>query len=260
MTIRLVLAFALVACSGSNPTGTGVESSDAGNGNTGGGGTTPPGGGGSGSSTTGGGIPDTITISGQAIVQDQTTETPQSGVAIGVYATGDDSTALATATTDGSGNYSVTLTTNGAAIDGYIKATKSGLVDTYVYPPAPMQSDSSTAVASMISTSNYSELVGIEGASSNDGMIILDVLDASLAPISGATVATSPSSGKAFYMNSSDEPFSTSSTYTDGLAFLFNVPTSGAVTLDATKSGSTFTSHAVTARAGKLTTTVVIAQ
>jgi hypothetical protein len=259
MTIRLLLAFALVACSGSTPTGTSV-SPDANNGNTGGGGGTSPPGGGSGSSTTGGGIPDTITISGQAIVQDQTTSSPQSGVAIAVFAIGDDATALATATTDSSGNYSLTLTTNGAAIDGYIKATKSGLVDTYVYPPAPMQSDSSTATASMISTSNYSSLVGIEGASSSDGMIILDVLDASLAPISGATVSTSPASGKEFYMNSSGTPFSTSSTYTDGLAFLFNVPTSGTVTLDATKAGMTFTTHAVTARAGKLTTTVVIAQ
>ncbi len=260
MTIRLVLAFALVACSGSGPTGTGAESPDANTGNPGGGNPPPADGAGTGSNPGGGGIPDTITISGQAIVQDQTTATPQSGVAIGVYATGNDSTALATATTDASGNYSLTLTTNGAAIDGYIKATKSGLVDTYVYPPAPMQSDSSTATASMISTSNYSALVGIEGASSNDGMIILDVLDASLAPISGATVSSSPASGKAFYMNSSDEPFSTSSTYTDGLAFLFNVPTSGTVTLNASKSGSTFTAHAVTARAGKLTTTVVIAQ
>ena len=86
------------------------------------------------------------------------------------------------------------------------------------------------------------------------------MLDGTLNPVSGATVATSPASGKSFYMNSSDEPFSTSSTYTDGLAFLFNVPITGAVSVAATKSGSTFTTHAVTARAGTLTTTVVIAQ
>jgi hypothetical protein len=260
MIKRLVLALVLVGCSPSAPTGTGTESPDAGSVNTGGGGGGNPTGGGSGSNPSSGGIPDTITISGQAIVQDQTTETPQSGVAISVYATGDDSTAIATATTDGSGNYSVMLTTNGQAIDGYIKATKSGLVDTYVYPPAPMATDSSTATASMISTSNYSELVGIEGASSSKGMIILDVLDSTLTPVQGVTVATTPSSGKTYYMNSSDEPFSTSSTYSDGLAFLFDVPTTGTVMLAATKSGMTFTSHAVTARANALTTTVVISQ
>jgi hypothetical protein len=260
MIKRLVLALVVVGCSGQAPTGTGgTESPDAGSVNTGGGGSNT-GGGGTGSNPSSGGIPDTITISGQAIVQDQTTETPQSGVAISVYATGDDTTALATATTDGSGNYSVTLTTNGQAIDGYIKATKSGLMDTYVYPPAPMQSDSSTATASMISSSNYSELVGIEGGSTSKGMIILDVLDSTLSPVSGVTVTTSPASGKTYYMNSSDEPFSTSSTYTDGLAFMFNVPTTGTVTLAASKSGMTFTTHAVTAPANALTTTVVIAE
>jgi hypothetical protein len=259
MTNRLLLALVLVGCSAPAPSGSGAESTDAGTVNTGGSNTGSDPSDGSGSNPSGG-IPDTITISGQAIVQDQTTETPQSGVAIAVYANGDDTTALATATTDGSGNYSVTLTTNGQAIDGYIKATKSGLVDTYVYPPAPMASDSSTAAASMISTSNYSELVGIEGASTSKGMIILDVLDSTLSPVQGVTVASTPASGKTYYMNSSDEPFSTSSTYSDGLAFLFDVSTSGTVMVGATKSGMTFGSHAVTARGNALTTTVVIAQ
>ena len=255
MTTRLLLVLALVGCSQTVPEMS-TESPDAGTPSMGGGDPSP----GSNMQPGGGGVPDSITIAGQAIVQDQTTSTPQSGVAIGLYATGNDSTPLATGMTDASGNYSLSVPTNGQAIDGYIKATKSGLVDTYVYPPTAMSTDTSTATASMISTSNYSALTGIEGASSSKGMIILVVLDASSQPMSGATVSTTPSSGIEAYMNSSGEPFSSSSTYTDGLAFLFNVPTTGTVTVGATKSGSTFATHAVTARAGKLTTTLVLAQ
>jgi hypothetical protein len=256
---RLLLAFALVACSPSPPASNSPDAGSSGGGGGGGGGGSSTGSDGSGSGSDTGGVPATIKIAGQALVQDQTTATPQSGVAIAIYASSDATTALATATTDGSGNYSVTLTTNGAAIDGYIKATKSGLVDTYVYPPAPMATDSSDATASMVSTSNYSELLGIESASTSKGFIILIAMDSSLSPVQGATVTTSPSSGSVTYMNSSDEPFSTSSTYTDGLAFLFDVPV-GDVSVAASKTGSTFTSHTVAAHANSLTTTLVVAQ
>jgi len=254
MTTRFLLALALVGCSATVPETTPGETADAGT--TGGsdpgpGSNTPP---------PTGGVPDTITIAGQAITQDQTTATPQPNVSIGIYANGNDATPLATATTDAQGNYSMSVPTHGQAIDGYIKATGTGLVDTYVYPPTPMSTDTSTATASMISTDNYNSLTGIENASTSKGLIILDVLDASLQPVSGAKVSTSPSSGSTAYMNSSGEPFSSSSTYTDGLAFVFNVPTSGTVMVSASKSGATFTSHAVTARAGKLTTTLVIEQ
>jgi hypothetical protein len=258
LRLALVSVVFFAACSPSTPDAAGV---DASSGTTGSGsGNGGSGKGGSGSGSGGGGIPATITISGQAIVQGQSSSSPQAGVAIAVYATGNDSTALATATTDSSGNYSLQLPTHGQPVDGYIKATMSGLVDTYVYPPAPMSADSSNATASMVSTDDYSGLVGIEGADSSNGMIILDVLDASLAPVSGAKVSSNPASGKSAYMNSSGQPFSSSSTYTDGLAFLFDVPTSGAVTVSASKSGMTFASHAVTARGGALTTTVVVAQ
>ena len=255
MTKRLLLVLALAGCSASVPETMPGDTADAGSTGTDptpGSNTPPP--------PPTGGVPDTITIAGQAITQDQSSATPQPNVTIGIYANGNDSTPLATATTDAQGNYSMSVPTGGQAIDGYIKATGSGLVDTYVYPPTPMSSDTSTATASMISTDNYNALTGIESASTSKGMIILDVLDANLQPLSGAKVATSPSSGSTAYMNSSGEPFSTSSTYTDGLAFVFNVPTSGTVMVSATKNGSTFTSHAVTARAGKLTTTLVIEQ
>ena len=218
----------------------------------------PPG---SGSDGSGSSFPAMITISGSAIQQTQTNEVPEPGVAIAAYASSAETTALGTTTTDGSGNYSLTLPTHGAPIDGFLKGSKSGLVDTYVYPPVPMAMDATNAVVSVITTGNYSGLLSIESASSSNGMIILVVLDATGAnPIQGATVSTSPASGKVRYMDGSMQPFGTSSTNTDGLAFLFDVPPGSSVMVSASKSGMTFKSHALKARAGALPTTIVQAQ
>jgi hypothetical protein len=237
MIPRIAFVVLVAACSGSN-------------------GTTPIDGhsGGSDSAST---VPAMITISGQALQQDQSGETPVAGVAISAFASSNESAPLASTTTDASGNYTLMIATQGQPIDGYIKATMSGLVDTYVYPPVPMAKDQTNAVASMITTSNYNALVGFEGASASNGMIILVVLDSSAAnTIMGATVATSPTSGKVRYMDGNMQPFATASTNTDGLAFLFDVPP-GSVSVSANKSGMSFASHGIKARAGALTTTIV---
>jgi len=240
MTRRLAFVICVAACSDSgmphNPDGSGSNPDGS------------------------GGVPAMITISGQALEQDQSSETPVAGVAIAVFASSNESSSLASATTDAQGNYTVTVATHGQAIDGFIKASKSGLVDTYVYPPVPMAKDQTNAVASMISTTNYSGLLGIEGASSSNGLIILVVLDATATnPVSGATVSASPAAGKVRYMDGSMQPFATSATNTDGLAFLFDVPP-GSSMVAAAKSGSSFGSHSVKARAGTLTTTIIQAQ
>src|SRR3954470_8836839 len=71
-------------------------------------------------------VPTQLAISGTAAEQGQSGSTPLTGVAIALYKVGADSTALATATTGGQGNYSLTLMTDGKAIDCYVKASKSG--------------------------------------------------------------------------------------------------------------------------------------
>ena len=200
-----------------------------------------------------------VTISGTTVVQDTTSTTPEAGVAVAAYAVGS-TTPLGMTTSDAQGMYSLTVPTSGQPIDGYLKATKSGMVDSYVYPPAPIAADTTGATATLVSSSNFSELLSLEGASSNAGTIILIVLDATSNPVQGATVKSSPAASKTTYMGSNGEPFSTSSTYSDGLAFLFGVPTGTDVTVSATKSGSTFASHAVQTYAGALTTTLVLAQ
>jgi len=204
-----------------------------------------------------GGIPDTITISGTAVEQTQTASTPLAGVAISGYTVSDDNTAIATATTDAQGNYSLSVPTHGAPVDGYLKATKSGEVDTYLYPPAPMTADFPMAPVNMVSTSNYSTLRSFIGGTAGKGLVIALVVDAGGQPVAGATVSSSPASAKYVYMDANGNPFSTTATAADGISFMIDTPPTGTVTVSAAKSGATFKSHDIKARADKLTTTLI---
>ena len=88
-----------------------------------------------------------------------------------------------------------------------------------------------------------------------DLTIGLAVVDGQGNPVQGATVSSTPAAGSYHYTDSGGLPSSSAtSTSADGVAFLFNVP-SGAITVSAAKSGMTFKSHVVTARADKMTTT-----
>src|SRR5262249_11059715 len=101
-------------------------------------------------------IPAMITISGTASSRDLSgNATPVQGVAVAAYKKTDPTTAVATATTDASGNYSLTVTTGGAPVDGYLKATKSGNTDTYLYPPAPLIADFTMGSINMLTPTTY---------------------------------------------------------------------------------------------------------
>src|SRR2546422_816901 len=71
-------------------------------------------------------VPATITVTGTAAAPGLGGSTPAPGVAVGAFRNSDENTAVAMATTDGSGNYTLTITTNGQPLDGFVKATKSG--------------------------------------------------------------------------------------------------------------------------------------
>ena len=81
-------------------------------------------------------VPAHIMVTGTA-KSAGTSSNPLAGVAISAYSNADENTAVATATTDQSGNYTLDITTNGVALDGYIKASISSYLDTYLYAPAP---------------------------------------------------------------------------------------------------------------------------
>src|SRR5262249_21468741 len=156
------------------------------------------------------------------------------------------------------GNFSLVIPTMGAPIDGFIKATKTGYVDTYLYPPAPLIADFNMASVNMLTPSNFGLLSGTLCRATQDaakGTIAVLVEDAAAMPVGGATVSSSPAASNYCY-DSGGFPSSTATmTDTDGLAFMFNV--TGPATVSAMKSGATFKSHGVNAHAGALTTTLI---
>jgi hypothetical protein len=201
-------------------------------------------------------IPAMITVSGTAAEQAQSGSTPQAGVAVGVFKVGNDATPLATATSDAMGKYSMVVATNNMGVDCYIKATKSGYVDTYAYPAGVLYADYAMADANMLSTSTFGLLVQFAGGHSGNGVITMIVLGASGMPVTGATVTSSPASGAYKYSDSNGYPTSTSGTAADGISFMVDVPP-GDVTVNASKSGIQFVPHHVNARADKFTTTAI---
>jgi len=214
-----------------------------------------------GSSGTGGAdapsnVPAMITLSGTASEQTTSGGGPGSGAAITVYRSSDPTTAVGSATADGSGNFSITVTTNGQPVDGFLMATRTGDTDSYLYPSAPLVADFTMASVNLVTTSTFSFFSAF-GQNPGMGIIVLEVQDATGMTVAGASVTSTPAATKTGYTGTGGLPDTTATvTATDGRAYLFNLP-AGQVTLNATLTGATFKSHAVDARADVFTTTVV---
>src|SRR5262245_46180500 len=94
-------------------------------------------------------VPAMITVTGTATKRELTTMSPAAGATIGAYRNGND-TPVTTAMTDAMGNYTLTITTNGMPLDGYLKSTLAGFLDTYLYPPKPITMDFSGASMNIV--------------------------------------------------------------------------------------------------------------
>ena len=75
-------------------------------------------------------------------------------------------------------------------------------------------------------------------------------------PIDGATIGSSPGATKYCYNRDGFPNRNATQTASDGIGYYLNVP-AGRVTVNALKPGVTLPSHAVTARAGVITTTLI---
>lgn len=202
-----------------------------------------------------------ITISGTATERSLSGTTPVQGATVAAYNSSDPSTVVVMTTTDASGNYSLSVPTNGKPIDGFVKSTKSGYVDTYLYSPIELTADFSMASINMLTPSNFMLLSGTLCAGSQDaakGTIAVEVVDSAMPganTVAGAAVASTPAATKYCYDQGGVPNKSATVTDTDGVAFMFNV--TGSVQVSATKSGATFKSHTVNAVAGAFTTTLI---
>jgi hypothetical protein len=204
----------------------------------------------------------TIIVSGQATRQGLGAATAEPGVLVNAYRRNDETTPIATATTDANGNFSLTIPTGGVAIDGFLKATKTSLMDTYLYPPYPLTTDFAMAKTIMITPQNFQFLSTLAQGNqmTGEGFVGMLITDAAKMPVLGAKAGCTPAptAVRVRYNSSGGTPSSTATTTAaDGVAFIFNAPV-GEDTVSATKTGSTFTSHPVTVRADVLTTTIVV--
>lgn len=167
-----------------------------------------------------------------------------------------------TGPTDTSGNFTTpALATNGAALDGYLKATKSGQWDTYLYPHAPLAQDLSGAPV-LIVNQGLVDLIGMfaDEQMPGNGILGVAVTDCATPPVgvSGATITVTGTGGVV-----GDPAFDVGALAGDmaaGVYLITNVPP-GEITVTAnyTQNGTdyTFLVNGVTSYANALTTAQV---
>jgi hypothetical protein len=163
---------------------------------------------------------------------------------------------IAIDTSNTPGDYAVSITTGGTPVNGYLKVKHSGQLDTYAYPSRPLAANLTTNVL-MPTQSELDFLGGVVGVtqSASNGFIGVVVTDCFGATVAGATVSTTPA-GTVKYNSGGAPSASATSTSTDGVAYVFNVP-AGDVTVKANGGGETLRQHVVTARAGTVTLTEI---
>jgi hypothetical protein len=206
----------------------------------------------------------TITITGTAVERTAAGMSMVSGATIGAYQNGNDATPVVMTTSMADGTFSLSVPASGGPLDGYLKATKAGLKDTYLYSPAPI-SASTVAPVNMISPTTLGLLVALSIGQGNQqagkGLIALVVVDGATAtstPVAGAAVSSTPAASAVVYNGANGLPApAQGSTGADGTAFLFNVASDAAVTVSASKTGSTFKSHSLKAWPDQFTTTLI---
>jgi hypothetical protein len=206
--------------------------------------------------------PPMITITGQAVSRGIGGAQPVADAMIAGYRNRDETTPIsAPVMTDAQGNFTMVIDTRGEALDGFIKATKAGFKETYLYPAAPIAADT-TAPVNMVSENLYGTLSTLAQGNqqAGNGLIALVVVDGASAtsmPVAGATVSSMPASGAYRYNQGGFPNVNATATAADGVAYMFNAPPNVAITVSAMKAGSTFTSHRLKAWPDQLTTTLI---
>jgi hypothetical protein len=143
-------------------------------------------------------------------------------------------------------------------VDGYVKATKTGYMDVYLYPPNVWAADDMDGGINMMTQSNLDLLSSFASGNqmAGKGIVGLAVFDSNGMGVAGAKFTSAPMAGATKYMGGSGLPDANATmTASDGVGFLFNTETT--VVVGASKTGMAFHSHTVKARPGTFTTTSV---
>jgi hypothetical protein len=203
--------------------------------------------------------PETITLSGRAVERTLAGSTPTAGVLIEAFSNANETTPLTSTTTDAEGDFSITVTTGGLAISGFLKASKVGLVDTYLYPATFIDADIAMVPIQLVNLANFEALSNLSqgGQDPGKGMIALQVLSAMPTgePVGDVVVTSNPASTVRYNSNQGVPNAQATDTHTDGVAYIFDLPPNGSVDVMATKVGSTFATTSLKAWPDSLTTT-----
>jgi hypothetical protein len=116
---------------------------------------------------------------------------PTSGVLVQAY--GADNSLVTSATTDASGNFSLSIPTGGVPFSGFLFMTKSGFVSASAYWSKPL-TQATISVPFVFTSGNigfYYQIVG-QSQNPNDGTVVFSVADCSGTPINDAILAASP--------------------------------------------------------------------
>jgi len=200
----------------------------------------------------------TVVVSGIAQTVSGTSQVPLEGATIEAFNSAGGA-ALATTTSAADGAYSLTLETGGTPLDGYLKGTSPGRLDTYLYPPRPLSVDQPNATMLIVNqaTLNLLGTLGGVGQDASKGFVALIVQDSNSVGVTGATVTITPAgTARVVYAVNSLPNQNATATDASGTVFIANTNV-GEVTVDATMGSTEFHEHAVNARAGVITTTLI---
>jgi hypothetical protein len=204
-----------------------------------------------------------VTITGVASARNTQGSAPEVGVLVAAYAKSNENTPLAMSTTDAAGAFTLSISTSGTAVDGFLKATKTGFATSYLYPPTPISADLAMVPMNMLTTTLFDLLYSISQTSPISGTGVVAVLvvggaELTSPPVPGATIETSPASPSYRYNSMQGLPNKdVTVTAADGIGYAMNAPP-GTMTVTAKKSGSTFKTTSIKVHADALIQTLVI--
>jgi len=133
---------------------------------------------------------DPLVISGTVQSSGGSAFGPTSGVLVQAF--GADNSLVTSATTDASGNFSLSIPTGGVPFNSYLFMTKSGFVPASAYWSKPL-TQATIATPFMFSSEGLSSFYQLDGQSQNpnDGTVVFSLADCSGTPINDGFIAGS---------------------------------------------------------------------
>lgn len=189
-------------------------------------------------------VPEIIKVAGTVFepgIPGVTSNEPLEGVVIRAFEVGQNQE-LARAVSQEDGSFELLTSTEGVPKQAYLVATKSGYLETRLYPPRPVTADVEGFELPLFDPSKRSLLEERAEVDQDEslGLAIAGVVDCALFPVGQATVTTSPEVGSLMYQDSVGFPHPLiESTSHEGFVFMFNVPL-GDLTVNATADGVDF--------------------